>query len=48
MYTCYPPLKVNEVYTIPVSGGHRLYVEESGTPYGIPAVVIHSGPGGFC
>ena len=47
MYTYYPPLKVNEVYNIPVSGGHQLYVEESGTPYGIPAIVIHSGPGGF-
>lgn len=48
MYTCYPPLKINEVYTIPVSGGHHLYVEESGTPYGIPVIVAHSGPGGFC
>lgn len=47
MYNCYPPLKINEVYTIPVSGGYALYVEESGTPYGIPVVVIHSGPGGF-
>ncbi len=47
MYSCYPPLKVNEVYTLPVGGGHQLYVEESGNPDGIPAVVIHSGPGGF-
>lgn len=47
MYTYFPPLKVNEVYAIPVSGGHQLYVEESGNPHGIPVIVLHSGPGGF-
>lgn len=28
-----------------VPGGHRLYVEQRGTPDGIPAVVLHGGPG---
>ncbi len=47
MYNCFPPLKVNEIYSLPVSGGHKLYVEESGSPYGIPVLLVHSGPGGF-
>lgn len=47
MYNCYPPLKINEVYKIPVTEVHQIYVEESGSPYGIPVVVVHGGPGGF-
>ncbi len=33
---------------IEVSDGHRLYVEQSGNPRGIPVVVLHGGPGGGC
>ena len=29
-----------------VGDGHRLYVEQSGNPHGIPVVVLHGGPGG--
>ena len=28
--------------------GHRLHVEECGTPDGLPVVVLHGGPGGGC
>lgn len=31
-----------------VPGGHRLYVEQRGAPDGIPAVVLHGGPGSGC
>lgn len=33
---------------MPVSGGHDLYLEESGNPDGIPVLYIHGGPGSFC
>ena len=31
-----------------MTDGHRLYVEQSGNPAGIPVVVLHGGPGGGC
>ena len=34
----YPPLDVGD--------GHKIYVEQSGNPKGIPVVVLHGGPGG--
>ena len=30
---------------LPVSGGHRVYYEERGVPAGIPALILHGGPG---
>lgn len=33
---------------VSVGQGHRLYVEESGNPDGVPVVVLHGGPGGGC
>jgi proline iminopeptidase len=34
--------------TLPVSGGHALYVETIGNPAGTPAVFLHGGPGSGC
>ncbi len=31
-----------------MTDGHRLYIEQSGNPKGIPVVVLHGGPGGGC
>ena len=31
-----------------MTDGHRLYVEQSGNPRGLPVVVLHGGPGGGC
>jgi len=31
-----------------VGDGHRVYVEQSGRPDGLPVVVVHGGPGGGC
>ena len=28
--------------------GHRIYLEQSGNPDGIPVVMCHGGPGGGC
>ncbi|WP_299880106.1 alpha/beta fold hydrolase [uncultured Sulfitobacter sp.] len=33
---------------LPVSGGHEIYWEMAGNPQGIPAVVLHGGPGSGC
>ena len=30
---------------LPVSGGHRIYWEQSGNPKGVPVVFLHGGPG---
>jgi len=40
---------VYDCQTIDVSGGHQLYVEQSGNPKGIPIIYMHGGPGaGLC
>ncbi|ABV95284.1 proline iminopeptidase [Dinoroseobacter shibae DFL 12 = DSM 16493] len=44
----YPPLDPYDQRVLPVSGGHRIYVEQCGNPQGIPVVVLHGGPGGGC
>ncbi|WP_323009274.1 prolyl aminopeptidase [Paracoccus sp. (in: a-proteobacteria)] len=33
---------------IDVGDGHRLHVEQSGNPDGVPVIVLHGGPGGGC
>jgi proline iminopeptidase len=40
-----PPLRT---LWLPVAGGHRLQVQEFGCDDGIPAVVLHGGPGSGC
>lgn len=37
-----------EAMSLPVSGGHEIYLEQSGNPNGEPVVVFHGGPGGGC
>jgi len=46
MRTLYPPIEPYRTHRFEVSGGHNLYVEEVGDPYGVPAVFLHGGPGG--
>jgi len=46
MRALFPEIKSNQEYYIDVSDGHRLYVEESGNPQGLPLVYCHGGPGG--
>lgn len=42
----YPPLDSFDQRMIEVGQGHKIYVEQSGNPRGIPVVVCHGGPGG--
>jgi proline iminopeptidase len=44
----YPGIDPFDQRMLDVGDGHRLYVEQSGNPEGIPVVVLHGGPGGGC
>ncbi|WHZ10246.1 MAG: Proline iminopeptidase [Burkholderiaceae bacterium] len=33
---------------VPVTGGHTLWLQQIGSPQGIPALVLHGGPGSGC
>ncbi|KDE39636.1 Proline iminopeptidase [Nitrincola lacisaponensis] len=46
MRTLYPDISPYAEYWLDVDSTHRLYVEESGNPSGIPVIFIHGGPGG--
>ena len=48
MTTLYPPPRVLRTHALPVSGGHVLHVQESGSGRGLPALVLHGGPGSGC
>lgn len=44
----FPEIKPFDSRTLPVGDGHELYLEQVGNPEGIPAVVLHGGPGSGC
>jgi proline iminopeptidase len=44
----FPPLEPYATHQLSVGDGHMLYVEESGNPHGLPALVLHGGPGSSC
>jgi len=48
MQQLFPPIEPYRTHTIPVSEGHRLYVEECGRADGLPVVFLHGGPGSGC
>jgi proline iminopeptidase len=43
--TLYPDTAAFAVHALPVGEGHVLHVAEHGRPDGVPAVVLHGGPG---
>ncbi|WP_375056449.1 prolyl aminopeptidase [Zobellella sp. DQSA1] len=45
MRTLYPTIAANRQQWLQVSERHRIYVEESGNPLGIPVLLVHGGPG---
>jgi len=45
MRTLYPPITPFRTHQVPVDDLHTLFVEECGTPDGIPVVFLHGGPG---
>ena len=44
----YPPVEPFDRQMMDVGDGHKIYVERSGNPDGVPVVVLHGGPGGGC
>lgn len=44
----YPPIEQVTDRSLQVDALHRLYVEESGNPQGVPVLFLHGGPGGSC
>ncbi|NTS76959.1 prolyl aminopeptidase [Catenovulum sp. SM1970] len=42
----YPEIQPFNIEWLTVSGGHSIYLEQSGNPDGIPVVYLHGGPGG--
>ncbi|QCO55299.1 prolyl aminopeptidase [Pseudorhodobacter turbinis] len=44
----YPPLEPFDQRMLDMDNGHRIYVEQSGRPDGLPVMVVHGGPGGGC
>ena len=48
MQTLFPQIKPYARHELAVDGPHVLYVDESGTPDGLPVVFIHGGPGSGC
>lgn len=45
MVELFRKLPTNEVYYLKVDQIHKLYIEESGNPNGIPVIFLHGGPG---
>lgn len=41
----FPAIECHRRDWLPVDGAHRIYVEESGNPDGLPVLFIHGGPG---
>ena len=44
----YPPCDPFDQRMVDVGDGHQIYVEQCGSPDGLPVVVLHGGPGGGC
>jgi proline iminopeptidase len=47
-YSLFPELEPYAHGWLDVPGGHRIYFEQCGNPDGVPAVVLHGGPGSGC
>ncbi|MBA1273796.1 prolyl aminopeptidase [Stutzerimonas azotifigens] len=48
MQNLFPEIKPYARHELPVGDGHVLYLDESGTPGGLPVLFIHGGPGAGC
>ena len=48
MRVLYPAISPYNEFNLEVGPPHTLYVEESGTPKGLPVVFLHGGPGAGC
>jgi proline iminopeptidase len=48
MFALYPEIKPYARHQLSVDEIHELYIDESGTPEGIPVLFVHAGPGSGC
>lgn len=48
MASLYPPIEPYATHRLAVAPPHTLYVEECGSPGGIPILFVHGGPGAGC
>ncbi|MDD7804619.1 MAG: prolyl aminopeptidase [Endozoicomonas sp. (ex Botrylloides leachii)] len=48
MHTLYPAIKPYATHRLEVDHTHQVYIEECGTPDGIPVLFVHGGPGAGC
>jgi proline iminopeptidase len=48
VHRLYPASEPYHCRIMDMPGDHRIYVEECGNPEGLPAIVLHGGPGGGC
>ncbi|WP_286788299.1 MULTISPECIES: prolyl aminopeptidase [unclassified Pseudomonas] len=48
MHSLYPEIKPYARHTLAVDDPHVLYLDESGSPDGLPVLFIHGGPGAGC
>ncbi|MCL7462771.1 prolyl aminopeptidase [Pseudomonas sp. NW5] len=48
MLSLYPDIKPYARHSLAVDGQHTLYVDESGSPDGLPVLFVHGGPGAGC
>ena len=46
MYKLYPRIEPYNTFKLKVSNLHKIFIEESGNPKGIPIIFLHGGPGG--
>jgi len=44
----YPPVEPFDQRMVDMGDGHRIFLEQCGTPSGVPVLVLHGGPGGGC
>ena len=45
MNKAYGVLRPNQSFHLDVSGGHQIWVTDSGNPNGLPVILLHGGPG---
>lgn len=48
MHRLYPEIAPYRTLRLPVQAPHELYIEESGSPDGLPVLFLHGGPGAGC
>ena len=44
----YAPIEPYKQNIMDAGDGHKIYIEQCGNPIGVPALIIHGGPGGGC